>query len=156
MDLEKQTSFGMLVVRRLQALLIPIVLTFSFLTIPVVAQSPNRKPELIRDTDAAEGKENSEVDKPKEYSPLAAAQNIKIGNFYLKQKNYVAAIQRYLEAIGYQPNSIEAYEALARAYEKNGEKAKAADTYKSFILKYPDLPISSEFRARLAKLEKKP
>lgn len=156
MDLERQYSFSMRAVRRLQALLIHIVLIVSSLTFLVAAQSPSRKPELIRDTDEAEGKENAEVDKPKEYNPLAAAQDVKIGNFYLKQKNYVAAIQRYIEAIGYQPNLIEAYEALARAYEKNGEKAKAAETYRSFILKYPDLPKSSEFRARLAKLEKKP
>jgi Tfp pilus assembly protein PilF len=136
--------------------LICIVLLLESSALPVCAQSnESRKPELIRDTDVAEGKDASEAPKAKEQDPVQAKHSISIGNFYLKQKNYAAAIDRYLEAIEYQPNSIRAYEALARAYEKNGEITKARNTYKTFLDKNPDSPDSSDFRIRLAKLEKK-
>jgi Tfp pilus assembly protein PilF len=110
---------------------------------------------LIIDTDAAEGKDASEAPKAIEPDPVQAKHSINIGNFYLKQKNYAAAIERYLEALEYQPNSIRAFEALARAYEKNHEIAKAINTYKSLLDKNPDCRGSADIRIRLAKLEKK-
>jgi len=118
------------------------------------SRSP-RRPEIIRDTDIADGAENTDNPKPKEPDPLLAEQNINIGNFYFKKKNYNAAIQRYLSALEYQPDSILACEALARAYEKSGQVPKAIETYKGFIEKNPDSPKSSEFRLKLARLQKK-
>ena len=140
-----------------QSLVMQVLLAFLTLycSIPVFAQSQNsRKPTLIRDTEIAEGKDNTDAAKPKEPNPLLAEQNINIGNFYFKKKNYIAAIQRYLEAIEYQPDSVKAYEALARAYEKKGEKDNAIETYRKFIEKYPDSPQCSEFRNMIADLEK--
>jgi Tfp pilus assembly protein PilF len=150
-------SLGLVfMMKHLQTRLIFLSLLLVFLALPVLAQSNNsRKPELIRDTDAAEENDASEAPKDKEQNPLLSKQSINIGNFYLKQKNYAAAIERYLEAIEYQPNSIRAYEALARAYEKNGQTSQAINTYKSFIEKNPNSPGSPDFRTRLAKLEKK-
>jgi Tfp pilus assembly protein PilF len=142
--------------RYFPALLICIVLLLESLTLPVCAQSSkSRKPELIRDTGVAEGKDASEAPKAKEQDPVQAKKSITIGNYYLKQKNYAAAIQRYLEALEYQTSSIRAYEALARAYEKNGEITKAISAYKTLLEKNPDSSGASEFRVRLAKLEKK-
>jgi tetratricopeptide (TPR) repeat protein len=111
---------------------------------------------LIRDTATAEGKDEEEAAKEKPYDPLMAEKSAKIGDFYFKKKNYAAAIQRYLEAISYQPNLIRAYEGLARAYEKNGKTDKAAEVYRDFLRKYPDSKKYAEFSARLEKLEKKP
>jgi len=120
------------------------------------AQSgPGKRPELIRDTDAAEGKADvSDAPAKKDPNPVLAERNISIGNFYYKKKNYQAAIQRYLEAIEYQPDSYQAYDALTRAYEKTGEIEKAERAYKEFIGKNPDSPKSPEFRIRLAKIGK--
>jgi tetratricopeptide (TPR) repeat protein len=123
---------------------------------PASAQSKKAPmPELIRDTDVAEGKDASEEPKPKEQDPKLAKLSISIGNFYLKQKNYDAAIERYLEAIEYQPSSIRAYEALAQVYEKKGEIAKAIGAYKTFLEKNPNSPGAAEFGIRIARLEKK-
>ena len=129
----------------------------SLLTIqPVAAQSASRTPPpLIRDTDTAEGKEITDASTPKEPDPILSEQNLKIGNFYYKQKNYAAAISRYLEAIAYQPDSIHAYDALTRAYEKNDQPDKAIAAYKQFIEKNPNSPKTAEFFKRLEKLEKK-
>jgi tetratricopeptide (TPR) repeat protein len=137
--------------------LICCLLFLTWLNLAGLAQPrSSRRPEIIRDTDVSEGTESTDNPKPKEPNPLLAEQNIKIGDFYLKKRNYDAAIQRYRTALEYQPTSVQAYEALARAYEKNGEISKAIDTYRDFIQKNPDSAKSSEFRTKLAKLEKKP
>jgi tetratricopeptide (TPR) repeat protein len=139
--------------------LFPILLFCSvfilFSGLPAAAQSRSaRPPELIRDTDAAEAKDSADKPAVKEPNPILSEQNINIGNFYFKKKNYAAAIGRYLEAVEYQPDSASAYDALARAYEKNDEPAKAIAAYKQFLEKNPGSPKSAEFRTKLAKLEK--
>ena len=128
---------------------------FSLLPIQPVAAQSRKPPALIRDTDTAEGKESADVPTTKEPNPVLSEQNLNIGNFYFKKKNYAAAIRRYLDAIEYQPDSIRAYDALTRAYEKNDQPDKAVAAYKQFIEKNPNSPKSPEFRTRLAKLEKK-
>ena len=137
-----------------QLLIILLVLLFS--TTMVFAQFPTKqKPKLIRDTDIAEGNETTDSSAPKEQNPLLCDHSIQIGNFYFKKKNYAAAIERYLEALEYQPNSVKAYDALTKAYEKKGDQEKAAATYREFIKKFPESPKVKEFQARLAALEKK-
>jgi len=121
--------------------------------IPGHSQSRPPKPVLIRDTAIAEGKED--VEKEKMFNPMEAERSVKVGNFYLKKKNYPAAIQRFLEALEYQPNMIKAYEALARTYEKSGEIDKAIAVCNDFISKFPYSPKVKKFRSQLSKLEKK-
>ena len=155
MDLEMQNSSRRAdkKVSRSRALFLILPL---LLMLPIFAQSQTSpKPVLIIDTDTAEGIESEEEAEPKEPNPMLAEENLEIGNFYYKRKNYKAAIQRYLEALEYQPNLIKAFEALARAYEKNDEIDKAINTYKDFLEKYPDSPKSSDFRSKLSKLENK-
>jgi outer membrane protein assembly factor BamD (BamD/ComL family) len=133
-----------------------VVLLLFFVTLPSAAGAQeSRKPRLIRDTATAEGREDAEEKEPKEFNPLLSKKSVEIGNFYFKRKNYNAAIQRYIEALEYEPGSIKAYEALARAYEKNDEIDKAMDTYEEFIEKYPDSPKISDFRSKLSDLQNK-
>ena len=135
-------------------LLIPLLLFVAVL--PARAQSRgSQKPALIRDTAVAEGRDDAEEVKAKEPNPTLAAQNLKIGDFYLKRKNYAAAIQRYLEALEYQQDSIPVHESLAKAYEKNGEISKAIRILKLLIEKNPDPSKSPEIQNRIAQLEKK-
>jgi tetratricopeptide (TPR) repeat protein len=111
-----------------------------------------QKPGLIRDTGVADAVETTpEVKTP---DPILCDKNINIGDFYFKQKNYAAAIRRYLDAIEYQADSARAHDALARAYQKNDQQAKAVAVYRQFIEKNPDSPQIAEFRTKLAKLEK--
>ncbi len=119
------------------------------------SQTPSRKPALIRDTEKADEKEDADVNQPKQLDPLLSEKNLKIGDFYFKKKNYVAAIERYKDSIDYQPDNTAAYLALGRAYERNGDLGKAIEVYKSYIGKNPDSPRIAEFRAKLAKLDKK-
>ena len=130
-----------------------LLVLFSSLSAAADAQAP-KEPKLIRDTDIAEDKEKTETPAIKEPNPKLAEQNITIGNFYMKSKNYVAAIQRFLEAIEYKKDSPQAYEGLILAYEKSGKIRNAIDACKGFLEKNPDSPKASEFRSKLAKLEK--
>jgi tetratricopeptide (TPR) repeat protein len=138
-----------------------ILLLFSPLllfcaAIPAMAQSQGpQKPALVRDTAVAEGREETEEVEVKEPNPSLAEQNLKVGDFYFKRKNYPAAIQRYLEALEYQQNSILAHEALAKAYEKNGDISKAIEILKILIEKNPDPSKSPEIQNRILQLEKK-
>ena len=121
---------------------------------PLFAQSRPQRPALIRDTDAAEGKEEADVPKEKEYNPVLAEKALKIGDYYYRKKNFDAAIERYVEALQYQPELVGAYEALGRTFEKKGETLKAQDIYRDFIQKNPGSPKVAEFKSKLAKLEK--
>lgn len=120
----------------------------------VAAQTRPARPALIRDTDAAEGKDAAEASKEKPFNPLEAERNFRVGEFYSKRKNYSAAIRRYLDAIEYQPNLVKAYSALARAYEKSGDIDKAKSVYRDFIQKHPGSRSVQEFQSKLARLEK--
>ncbi|MCL2877749.1 MAG: tetratricopeptide repeat protein [Acidobacteria bacterium] len=113
-----------------------------------------RKPVLIRDTDIAEDRE-PEPEPVREPDPAQSKKNLGIGDTYFKRRNYVAAISRYIEAIAWLENSIPAHEALARAYEKNGEYTKAIQTLENVIEKNPDSPKNKEFQAKIVNLRKK-
>ena len=114
----------------------------------------SKKPVLIRDTDIAEGKE-PEPEPVKEPDPARSKENLNIGNTYFKRGNYTAAISRYIEAIAWQENSIPAHEALARAYERNGEFNKAILTLEAVIDKNPGSSKNKGFQAKIADLRRK-
>ena len=122
--------------------------------IPAAPQSRSQKPALIRDTDKAEGKDEEEATKEKPFNPLEADRCLKVGDYYFKRKNYDAAIQRYMEALEYQPNRFDAYEALGRAYEKQGAREKALRVYQDFLQKYPESPRAKEFKEKADRLQK--
>jgi tetratricopeptide (TPR) repeat protein len=130
------------------------LLSFSMAALAVAQSGAYRKPALIRDTGEEDDDKATKAPEPKELNPVLAEQNVKIGDFYFKKRNYLAAINRYLLALEYQPDSIPACEALGRAYEKNGDISKAADLYTKFAEKNPDSPKSSKFRDKAAKLQK--
>ena len=131
------------------------VLLCAGVAISPAGQSRPPKPVLILDTDAAEGKAEAEASKEKELSPTLAAENLKIGDFYLKRKNYPAALERYRDAVEYQPDLLAAYEAMARAYEKVGESTKAVEAYREFIRRNPESPKIPQVNKSIAKLEKR-
>jgi len=106
------------------------------------------------DTDIAEGRV-PDPNLPKEPDPAKSRENLEIGNTYFKRRNYTAAISRYLEAIAWQENSIPAHDALARAYERDGDIAKAIQTLEAVIEKNPDSNQNRGFRTRIENLRKK-
>jgi outer membrane protein assembly factor BamD (BamD/ComL family) len=151
-----EKTFVAIEMKRLTSLTDCFLLLLMFWMLPSIGwPQSHREPKMIRDTGVAEGKDNIEAKTAKEPNPKLAEKNVNIGNYYLKQKNYAAAVQRFLEAIEYQADLIQAYDGLARAYEKKGEIIKAIDAFKGFLAKNPDSPKAPEFRTRLDKLERK-
>ena len=141
--------------RRLAIICIAGILLFSAAVVPAQDISKTaRKPVLIIDTDIAEEREPA-PEPAKEPNPARSKENLNIGNTYFKRRNYSAAISRYIEAIAWQENSIPAHEALARAYEKNGDFARAIQVLENVIEKNPDSPKNKGFQAKIAGLRKK-
>jgi tetratricopeptide (TPR) repeat protein len=146
---------------------------FLLPSLSVSAQSPSDpKPAIIRDTDIAEGIE--EVEPEKERNPAEAEENIDIGDFYYKQKNFVGAITRYLTAIEYEPDSDRAYKSVDKAYkslvkaytsldrtpESRGRAEKrygvipiAIAALKDFLSKNPDSIKGDDYQEMIAKLD---
>jgi tetratricopeptide (TPR) repeat protein len=168
MKLERKNPVYSIIIKRFPNWRCCLILLVLLSALPDPARSQkSRKPELIRDTDIAEGKENpeaAEVEKP-EPDPVLAKENLNIGNFYFKRKNFAAAIQRYSDALAYNPDWKEANEALDRAIcsyeaeirnlEKNGDIIEAIIKCKDFIRRYPDSPKLADFRNMLSELENK-
>jgi len=130
-----------------------MLMTTLILSLQAPTYSAAQKPKLIHDTAIADGKE--EASEKKTYNPMMAEKSVDIGRFYLKKKNYVAAIERFLEALEYQPNRIEAFEELGNAYEKKGDIEQALAVYKDFVTKFPISPKVEDFQKKIVKLEKK-
>jgi tetratricopeptide (TPR) repeat protein len=156
MDLENNALIRRSAMKRYSnTLFCSLLFLFSLVASSYAHPGSPQEPKLIIDTEVAEETENTENEKPKERNPLLAEENIGIGNYYLKEKNYIAAIRRYLAALEYQPDSVAAHEGLGRAYEKNGDISKALQLYKKFLEENPNSPKSPVFKNRIAKLTKK-
>ena len=113
-------------------------------------EQPRRKPVLIRDVEP-----DGSPDAPLVLDPLRAEKSLKIGDFYLKKKNYAAAIKRYREAIGHRPRWPKPYEKLVVTFEKLGDFPQALETCQLFLDVNPNSEKVGEFRRLYQKLQKK-
>jgi tetratricopeptide (TPR) repeat protein len=91
---------------------------------------------------------------PKVYplNPLESERNIKVGNFYMRQRTlrgYRAAVGRFEDATRYNPSSAEAFFRLGEAQEKlkNKEGAKAA--FEKVVQLAPDSKLAREAKKKL-------
>ena len=89
------------------------------------------------------------------YDPLGAERSIAVGQFYLKQGNYDAAIDRFVEATKMHPNYGKPYELLGEAYEKKRNFADAIKSYQECLRVYPRDPDRKKLEAHIADLQKK-
>jgi Flp pilus assembly protein TadD len=75
------------------------------------------------------------------YDPHKAAKDIEVGEFYLKRKNYRAALDRFNEALLYKPNDAEATFRLAQTQEKLGLFTEASQNYSTYLKTFPEGPF---------------
>jgi len=116
---------------RLFVCLIP--LSLLILGVPLFGQEgrSKRKPVLIRVDPTADKVEEVE-EGPPEPDPQKAKEHVEVGDFYHKRKNYVAAAERYREAIEFNPKWVKAYEKLVEVLEKQnlfGEAVKVCELF---------------------------
>ncbi len=89
------------------------------------------------------------------FEPYKAEKDVEVGTFYLKKKNYDAAIERFLHALKYKPNFARPHFLLGKAFEKKGDFENAVRHYQAYLEILPNAPDAAKVRKKIADLEKK-
>lgn len=109
--------------------------------------SARPRPEAAPDTSASEEK----TFRP--YDPHRAAKDLEVGNFYLKQKNYRAALERFNDALLYKPDDAESIYGLAVTQEKLDLPDKARRNYSRYLEILPHGPRAKDCEEALNRME---
>jgi tetratricopeptide (TPR) repeat protein len=91
----------------------------------------------------------------KKWDPHKAEKNVEVGDYYFKQKNYVAAISRYREALEYKPKDAIATFRLAQALEKTGESQEALQNYQEYLRILKNGPLAAEAKKGVERMQQK-
>jgi hypothetical protein len=90
------------------------------------------------------------------YDPHRADKAIEVGQFYYKvNRNYVAAISRFCEALDYKPNDAVATFWLAQSLDKAGDLKAALETYKEYLKILPEGPYALQTKKAIERLNSK-
>ncbi|MBZ5531086.1 MAG: tetratricopeptide repeat protein [Acidobacteriia bacterium] len=100
-----------------------------------------------RDRDNAANDPSSQL-----FDPHRAMKDIEVGNYYLKQKNYRAALDRFHDALQYKPGDAEATYGLAVTQEKLDLPSQAYKNYKKYLEILPNGPQSKDAQEALKRL----
>ena len=87
------------------------------------------------------------------WDPHKALKDIEVGDFYLKRKNYRAALDRYQEALIWKPNDAIANFRMAQCFEKLDQPEQARTHYEEYLRILPHGPLSAEAQKGLEKLK---
>jgi len=117
---------------------------------------PNSK-AAVADLDIPEASDSPDTSGVQEFhpwNPMKALKDIEVGDYYLKRKNYRAALDRYKEALYYKDNDAIASFRLAVCQEKLGDKAGAKKYYEQYLKILPEGPFAKDAHASLDRLPK--
>lgn len=89
------------------------------------------------------------------FDPHKAAKDIEVGEYYLKHKNYRAALDRFNEALLYKPNDAEATFHLAETQEKLDLFTKSYQNYSRYLEILPNGPLAKDAQEALKRLDSK-
>jgi Tfp pilus assembly protein PilF len=67
------------------------------------------------------------------FDPHRAAKDVEVGNYYLRLKNYRAALERFNDALLYKPNDADATFGLAVTQEKLDLLSQAYQNYRAYL-----------------------
>ena len=117
------------------------------------AQDPP-KPPPEPPQPVAEPEEEDAVAKPREYAlnPIQAVNEMKVGQFYVKQGKYKAAAGRFQEAVNWNPGLADAWFLLGEAKEKLNDRKAARAAFEKYLETAPDGKNAKEARKRIDKL----
>jgi Tfp pilus assembly protein PilF len=104
-------------------------------------------------TVGAQAKQGSDVGET--YNPFLAEKDLEVGMYYLKTKNYDAAIERLKSALVHRPNYARPRWYLAEAHEKKGEYAEAIEYYREFVEIMKTGKEADKAREQITKLTKR-
>jgi tetratricopeptide (TPR) repeat protein len=94
-----------------------------------------------------------DVEEMHPWNPYRAVKDDEVGDFYLKQKNYKAALARYQDALDYKPKDAIANFRMAQCYEKLSQPDQAMVHYQEYLRILPEGPFSKQAKKALDKLE---
>ena len=87
------------------------------------------------------------------WDPHKAAKDVEVGQYYLKLKNYRAALERFNHALTYKPNDAEAIFGLAITQEKLDLLSLSAQNYRKYLEILPNGPRSKDAEEGLKRVE---
>ena len=87
------------------------------------------------------------------YDPHRAAKDIEVGNYYLKLKNYRAALERFHDALLYKPDDAEATYGLGVTQERMDLFELAYNNYSKYLEIFPEGPRAKEAEEGRARME---
>ena len=87
------------------------------------------------------------------FDPHRAAKDLEVGNYYLKQKNYRAALERFHDALLYKPDDAEATFWLAVTQERMELLDQAYKAYSKYLEILPEGPRASEAREAMKRID---
>jgi tetratricopeptide (TPR) repeat protein len=87
------------------------------------------------------------------WDPHKAAKDVEVGDFYFKRKNYIAAEDRYREALLYKANDAIATFRLAQCLDKTDRTDEARTQYEAYLKILPNGPESEHAKKALARLK---
>ena len=99
--------------------------------------------------------EDSEFNEFHPWDPHKAAKCIEVGDYYLKQGNYRAALSRYQEALEWKPKDAEATYKLGEVQEKTGNFTDALANYQAYLKTVPNGPYAEKARKGVDRLKSK-
>ncbi|HEX7285877.1 MAG TPA: tetratricopeptide repeat protein [Candidatus Angelobacter sp.] len=87
------------------------------------------------------------------WDPHRAQKDIEVGNYYLRHKNYRAALERFRDALLYKPNDAEATFGLATTQEGMQLFAQAYKSYSKYLDILPDGPLAPQAKDAMKRIE---
>lgn len=91
----------------------------------------------------------------KPWDPHKAAKDVEVGNYYLKLKNYRAALERFNHALTYKENDAEATYGLAESQEKLELLSLADQNYRKYLQILPNGPKAKDAQEALKRIAPK-
>src|SRR5580765_7872219 len=88
----------------------------------------------------------------KPWDPHKAAKDVEVGQWYLKLKNYRAALERFNHALTYKPDDAEAIYGLAVTQEKLDLLSLADQNYRKYLEILPHGPKAKESEEGLKRI----
>ena len=96
---------------------------------------------------------SGEVQEFHPWNPYRAAKDDEVGDFYLKRKNYRAALARYQDALVWKDNDAVANFRMAQCYEKLDQPDEAITHYQEYLKILPQGPFSKDAQKALERLK---
>jgi tetratricopeptide (TPR) repeat protein len=115
---------------------------------------PNSADAVSDLTTDASPEPSSDVQEFHPWNPMKAIKDIEVGDYYIKRKNYRAALDRYKEALYYKENDAISTFRIGQCEEKMGSKEEARKYYQQYLKILPEGPFAKEAHASLERLAK--